>query len=1093
MSFPLWPKWLHRSLRALRPRIGPGARPRLFRPQIEQLENRVLLAVVPPAGLVAWYRAEGNVSDFVHGNQGTLQNGATFTSGEVGQAFSFDGINDYVRIADAPELRPIDVTIEGWFNFTSPPSGTRALVGKAVGAGTKDSYQIFYESEMLQAMVCDVEGEGQRLAIPFSPTISVWYHMAYTFDDASDVQVLYLDGVAVATGATTKSIGYDNHPLLIGADTEQEAEGAFRYAGGADEVSLYNRALSATEIRAIVDAGSEGKATAEEGQQQLAFGLPDYLIAENKGIAAITVVRTGGTTGTVAVDYVIQLGTVEMDDLTIAAGTLTFAAGVSNYTLEIPIVNDIVDELDESLFLELARPVGVTLGAQASTRLTIYDDDTATISIPQIAAAEGNQGLTPVPLSVVLSVPSDRTVTASIQAFESEFNGIDIKPWLRNVIFAPGEVVQLMTLEIYGDDIDEDDEGITLQCSNLVNATFVPANPFMATTISTFVIVDDDPLPSVVFTPSPARFAEDDYSVGRGSISFELSHRTEKRVEFRFSTTDGTATSEGPFRDFPKISRVVVVPFEDRGGHLFTNPFSDKGIERDETFKLRVADPFNIIFEPQEFEFTIINDDRLPAILIEDVSIVEGNRGTTNAVLTVRLSTPWPAPISVGYATDVSGFGSTDAQPGSDFVDTRGRLYFPPLITIRQILVPVKGDLTFETFENFLVRLGNPLGGMIDDPTGKVIIFNDDPIPTFSITDARLGEGDVGANRATVKVSLSQPMYREVFCYLEFRDGSATDGKDYQSDYLRLRFSPGTRSVEFRVNVLDDSIDEADETFFALIWDADLPVLDGESVITIVDNDRPPRISIDDVSVVEPDGDSVVAAAFSVRLSQASAKQIVVFYDTFDSSAKAASDYSRTASFVILAAGETNKSIQVAVRGDLADEVNEQFIVRLRNSTNAILADREAIGLIIDNDLPPTVSIDDATNLEGNSGIGSMTFTVSLSQASSKIVRVDYATASNTADGATDFIPTLGTLTFTPGQIIKTFTVQVRGDVRYENDETFFVNMSRSFNALLARSRGIGTVRTDDFLLATALTEDEVSLADARLKDASLMRFLAAG
>jgi hypothetical protein len=63
--------------------------------------------LLPPAGLVAWWRGEGEATDTVGTNHGTLINGATFASGEVGQAFSLDGIDDYIEVPNAPALNRI--------------------------------------------------------------------------------------------------------------------------------------------------------------------------------------------------------------------------------------------------------------------------------------------------------------------------------------------------------------------------------------------------------------------------------------------------------------------------------------------------------------------------------------------------------------------------------------------------------------------------------------------------------------------------------------------------------------------------------------------------------------------------------------------------------------------------------------------------------------------------------------------------------------------------------------------------------------------------------------------------------------------------
>jgi uncharacterized repeat protein (TIGR01451 family) len=74
----------------------------------------------PYPGPVAWFRAEGDATDSAGGNNGTLQNGATFAPGQVGQAFLVDGLDDYVTVPDSPALRPVNLTIEGWFNSHLP-------------------------------------------------------------------------------------------------------------------------------------------------------------------------------------------------------------------------------------------------------------------------------------------------------------------------------------------------------------------------------------------------------------------------------------------------------------------------------------------------------------------------------------------------------------------------------------------------------------------------------------------------------------------------------------------------------------------------------------------------------------------------------------------------------------------------------------------------------------------------------------------------------------------------------------------------------------------------------------------------------------
>jgi len=113
----------------------------------------------------------------------------------------------------------------------------------------------------------------------------------------------------------------------------------------------------------------------------------------------------------------------------------------------------------------------------------------------------------------------------------------------------------------------------------------------------------------------------------------------------------------------------------------------------------------------------------------------------------------------------------------------------------------------------------------------------------------------------------------------------------------------------------------------------------------------------------------------------------------------------------------------------------------------------------------PTLSINDVSMAEGNSGTTNFVFTVTLSAASNLTVNVDYATANGTATIAdNDYQAVSGTLTFNPGNLTRTITVLVNGDQKFEPDETFFVNLTNAVNATISDSQGVGTIQNDDTL-----------------------------
>ena len=207
--------------------------------------------VPPPPSLVGWWRAEGNADDAVGGNHGTLANGATFGSGRVGQAFSFDGVDDYVQIGGAPALRMVNAfTLEAWIY---PTAGTFGMIVNKEGEyelGRKTDGTITYAIANTSPGWTYIDTSGQA-------PLDTWTHIALTYDSSAGAY-LYVNGASVHWGATIGPIG----DALPGADDfrigGRTALPDF-FQGRIDEVSLYNRALTSPEVASLYGAGSLGK------------------------------------------------------------------------------------------------------------------------------------------------------------------------------------------------------------------------------------------------------------------------------------------------------------------------------------------------------------------------------------------------------------------------------------------------------------------------------------------------------------------------------------------------------------------------------------------------------------------------------------------------------------------------------------------------------------------------------------------------------------------------------------------------------------------------------------------------------------------
>ena len=217
-----------------------------------------VLWIYNPSGTVVASSAEGgtNLSYAVPADAEGIYT-VRVLADSVTPALRFDGIdgyslglsgNGYVTVNDAPSLRPASLTLEGWFNF-SGTGGTRVLAAKTVGSASADSYVIWYQDDRLRAVVQNAGGSGSLVDYVWTPTLGVWYHIAFTFDDATKAEVLYVNGAQVATGTSSVTIGYDAHPLMIGAEIHYESPNYF-FGGKADEVRLWNRVRTQAQLQA---------------------------------------------------------------------------------------------------------------------------------------------------------------------------------------------------------------------------------------------------------------------------------------------------------------------------------------------------------------------------------------------------------------------------------------------------------------------------------------------------------------------------------------------------------------------------------------------------------------------------------------------------------------------------------------------------------------------------------------------------------------------------------------------------------------------------------------------------------------------------
>jgi len=221
-----------------------------------------------------------------------------------------------------------------------------------------------------------------------------------------------------------------------------------------------------------------------------------------------------------------------------------------------------------------------------------------------------------------------------------------------------------------------------------------------------------------------------------------------------------------------------------------------------------------------------------PTVDISDAQLVEGDAGTTEMTFTVSLSAPSSTTVSVDYATT-----NDTATAGDDYDGVAGTVVFGPGQTQTTLVVPVLGDTLVETDEIFFVDLDGPIGAALGDARGAGTITNDD-IPTVSVDDVSVTEGDAGTVDVTFTVTLSGSHDQAVSVDYATADGSATAGEDYTAQSDTLNFAPGQTTRIVTVSVNGDEALEVDETFHLDLSSPVGAVLgDGRGTATILNDD----------------------------------------------------------------------------------------------------------------------------------------------------------------------------------------------------------------------------------------------------------------
>lgn len=530
-----------------------------------------------------------------------------------------------------------------------------------------------------------------------------------------------------------------------------------------------------------------------DGPGTVRFAATSLFASEKDGVLTMNLLRTGGTDGTISVDFTTVDGTARAGvHFAGTAGRVTFGPGEILKTIEIPLIDDAVYSGNTRFTIVLRNPAGTTISAGDSRTVDLFEDDPAPkLTASDVTVNEGDEGMREVAWTVTISgatrLPVILFVSQHEEPYGSSFN-------VGQIAFYPGgPTSQTIRIQYEANRIPQENRVIGLSASN-------PKNGSNDNVQGRITIVDDD-------------FAELDVVDATlvegktGQVTVSISEGSWKPVTVTYTLVSGSATAGSDF-----TAATGTLQFDRTFSRRTINvPVSADGVaEGVETFTVVLSDPVNARIRRGTATVTIA-DTETPVITAAPMVIWEGADGA----LLVRLSSPVTTPVTFratttpGSATSPSDFPAKSSELVTIFTgQTEGYLPFR---------MPMDNEV--EGTETFTVTLSDASGATIATPVVTVTILdrNDAPmnpaLAAATITDASVTEGNAGTAVARFTVSLPAPASSALTVAWSTADALATAGSDYVAAAGTLTFQPGETSKTVDVLVKGDTLHESDETF----------------------------------------------------------------------------------------------------------------------------------------------------------------------------------------------------------------------------------------------------------------------------------------
>ncbi len=759
--------------------------------------------------------------------------------------------------------------------------------------------------------------------------------------------------------------------------------------------------------------------TDDDAAPTVSIAVSPASISENGGISTVeaTLSAVSGLDVTVNLAYT---GTASGADYTASSSQITIPAGMLTGDVTITGDDDLIDEVDETVIVDIATVTNGTEDLVQQETITITDDDAApTVSIAVAPASiSENGGISTV--EATLSAVSGLDVTVNL-AYTGTASGADYTASSSQITIPAGMLTGDVTITGDDDLIDEADETVIVDITTVANGTEDLVQQ------ETITITDDDAAPTVSIAVAPASISENG---GISTVEATLSAVSGLDVTVNLAYT-GTASGA----DYTASSSQITIPAGMLTGDVTITGDDDLIDEADETVIVDIATVTNGTEDlVQQETITITDDDAAPtvSIAVAPASISE-NGGISTVEATLSAVSGLDVTVNLAY---------TGTASGADYTASSSQITIPAGMLTGDVTITGDDDLIDEADETVIVDIATVANGTEDLVQQETItITDDDAAPTVSIAVSPASISENGGI-STVEATLSAVSGLDVTVNLAYT-GTAS-GADYTASSSQITIPAGMLTGDVTITGDDDLIDEADETVIvdiATVTNGTEDLVQQET-ITITDDDAAPTVSIavSPASISENGGISTVEAT----LSAVSGLDVTVNLAYTGTAIGGGTDYTASSSQITIPAGMLTGDVTITGDDDLIDEADETVIVDITTVANGTedLVQQETI-TITDDDAAPTVSIAVApASISENGGISTVEATLSAVSGLDVTVNLAYT---GTASGA-DYTASSSQITIPAGMLTGDVTITGDDDLIDEADETVIVDIATVTN-----------------------------------------------